>query len=46
MLPTMAFTGFAKRFRPPKADEGFQDITTVDFKVSVSDFRALAKLAR
>lgn len=33
MLPKMAFTGFASRYRAPTADEGFEDITKVDFKV-------------
>jgi hypothetical protein len=33
MLPKMAFTGFAARYREPSAGEGFQDITKVDFKV-------------
>lgn len=31
LLPKMAFTGFASRFREPKVEEGFQDITKVDF---------------
>lgn len=34
MLPKMAFTGFASRYREPKISEGFEDITSVDFKVS------------
>lgn len=33
MLPKMAFTGFASRYREPRIEEGFQDITKVDFKV-------------
>lgn len=33
MLPKMAFTGFAARYRQPKEEEGFEDITKVDFKV-------------
>ena len=33
MLPKMAFTGFAARYREPRVEEGFQDITKVDFKV-------------
>ena len=33
MLPRMAFTGFVSRYREPRIDEGFQDITKVDFKV-------------
>ena len=35
LLPKMAFTGFAARYREPKVEEGFQDITKVDFKVGV-----------
>ncbi|KAF2161595.1 hypothetical protein M409DRAFT_58988 [Zasmidium cellare ATCC 36951] len=31
LLPKMAFTGFASRFREPSVEEGFQDITHVDF---------------
>lgn len=34
MLPKMAFTGFASRYREPTADEGFQDTTKVNFQVS------------
>lgn len=34
MLPKMAFTGFASRYREPTLNEGFEDITRVDFKVS------------
>ena len=33
MLPKMAFTGFASRYREPKVEEGFQDIIKVNFKV-------------
>jgi bifunctional polynucleotide phosphatase/kinase len=33
ILPKVAFTGFASRYREPRDDEGFQDITKVDFKV-------------
>ena len=33
MLPKMAFTGFASRYREPTVDEGFDDITKVSFKV-------------
>lgn len=33
MLPKLAFTGFASRYREPKVEEGFQDIVTVDFEV-------------
>ncbi|KAK5171281.1 DNA kinase/phosphatase Pnk1 [Saxophila tyrrhenica] len=32
MLPKMAFTGFASRYREPTAGEGFQDVTKVDFE--------------
>ena len=35
MLPKMAFTGFAARYREPKLEEGFQEITKVDFKVRI-----------
>ncbi|KAK4496537.1 hypothetical protein PRZ48_012517 [Zasmidium cellare] len=31
LLPKMAFTGFASRFREPKVEEGFQEIVKVDF---------------
>lgn len=31
LLPKMAFTGFASRFREPSVEEGFQDITQLDF---------------
>lgn len=34
MLPQVAFTGFASRYREPKVEEGFRDITKVDFKVN------------
>ena len=33
MLPKMAFTGFASRYREPTVDEGFDDIAKVNFKV-------------
>jgi len=33
MLPKMAFTGFASRYREPGLNEGFQDIAKVDFQV-------------
>jgi hypothetical protein len=33
ILPKMAFTGFASRYREPTLDEGFDDITKVNFKV-------------
>ncbi|KAL3962455.1 hypothetical protein ACCO45_003978 [Purpureocillium lilacinum] len=32
VLPKLAFTGFASRYREPKIKEGFQDITEVDFR--------------
>lgn len=35
MLPKVAFTSFASRFRAPKLEEGFKEIVTVDFEVSV-----------
>ncbi|KAH0290265.1 PNK3P-domain-containing protein [Aureobasidium namibiae CBS 147.97] len=34
MLPRQAFTGFAARYSPPTLDEGFVDITKVDFEFS------------
>jgi len=33
ILPRVAFTGFASRFREPALKEGFQDITKVEFQV-------------
>ncbi|KAF2461511.1 polynucleotide kinase 3 phosphatase-domain-containing protein [Lineolata rhizophorae] len=33
ILPKSAFAGFTARFREPKKEEGFEDITKVDFKV-------------
>ena len=35
ILPKVAFTSFASRFRAPKLEEGFKEIVTVDFEVSV-----------
>ncbi|KAG8677593.1 hypothetical protein FPOAC1_003617 [Fusarium poae] len=32
VLPKMAFTGFANRFKPPNVKEGFQDIIEVPFQ--------------
>ena len=32
VLPKLAFTGFASRYREPKIKEGFQDISEVDFR--------------
>ncbi len=31
-LPKLAFTGFASRFKEPKTQEGFEDITEIHFK--------------
>ena len=33
MLPKVAFSGFAARYREPKGEEGFEDITEAVFKV-------------
>ena len=33
LLPRVAFTSFAARFREPTVKEGFEDIIKVDFKV-------------
>jgi hypothetical protein len=35
MLPKLAFTSFASRYRAPKLEEGFKEIIKVDFEVSV-----------
>ncbi|KAF1810281.1 putative DNA 3'-phosphatase Tpp1 [Eremomyces bilateralis CBS 781.70] len=32
ILPKVAFAGFATRYQPPKLEEGFQDIVTVNFQ--------------
>ncbi|KAF2002643.1 PNK3P-domain-containing protein [Amniculicola lignicola CBS 123094] len=37
MLPKMAFTGFASRYREPKLKEGFADIVKVDFEFKGSE---------
>ncbi|KAI9831427.1 MAG: hypothetical protein M1819_005026 [Sarea resinae] len=37
MLPKIAFTGFASRFREPATEEGFQDITRIDFRFEGND---------
>ncbi|KAK4551977.1 DNA kinase/phosphatase Pnk1 [Recurvomyces mirabilis] len=37
MLPKMAFTGFTARHREPRVEEGFEDITRVDFTFGGSD---------
>jgi bifunctional polynucleotide phosphatase/kinase len=34
MLPKLAFTSFASRYRAPKMEEGFGEIIEVDFEVS------------
>ncbi|KAM0548173.1 hypothetical protein ACHAPJ_009971 [Fusarium lateritium] len=41
VLPKMAFTGFANRFKPPQLKEGFQDITeiTFQFKGTENEYR-------
>ncbi len=36
LLPAVAFSGFAARFRRPTLEEGFEDITDIDFEVSNS----------
>lgn len=38
MLPRMAFSSYGTRFREPKLDEGFEDITKVDFLVCLCAF--------
>jgi bifunctional polynucleotide phosphatase/kinase len=35
ILPHVAFSGFASRYREPKLSEGFADIIKTDFKVRV-----------
>ena len=37
ILPKVAFTGFAARYREPRIEEGFQDMTKVDFTVRLSN---------
>ncbi|KAF3034070.1 hypothetical protein E8E12_004444 [Didymella heteroderae] len=37
ILPKLAFTSFASRFRAPKLEEGFKEIITVDFEFNGSD---------
>jgi bifunctional polynucleotide phosphatase/kinase len=32
VLPKLAFTGFASRYKEPHMKEGFQDIVQVEFK--------------
>lgn len=34
ILPSMAFRGFASRYRRPQLSEGFQDIMELPFQVS------------
>ncbi|KAH8677657.1 polynucleotide kinase 3 phosphatase-domain-containing protein [Xylariales sp. PMI_506] len=31
-LPKLAFNGYTSRFKPPRAEEGFQDIAEIEFK--------------
>lgn len=33
LLPKLAFNGFLTRFKTPDLSEGFQDVTSIDFKV-------------
>ncbi|KAJ8109817.1 hypothetical protein OPT61_g7175 [Boeremia exigua] len=37
MLPKLAFTSFASRYRAPKLEEGFKEIIKVDFEFTGSD---------
>ena len=37
MLPKLAFTSFASKYRAPKLEEGFKDIITVDFEVEFNN---------
>ncbi|KAF2625610.1 PNK3P-domain-containing protein [Macroventuria anomochaeta] len=37
MLPKLAFTSFASRYRAPKLEEGFKEIIKVDFELTGSD---------
>lgn len=34
MVPKVAFSGFAARYRKPTVEEGFEDVCVVDFVVS------------
>lgn len=43
MLPKVAFTGFTSRYSPPTLDEGFVDITKVDFEVRLNPLRSNGK---
>lgn len=38
ILPHSAFASFAARFKEPKMKEGFQDIVTIDFQVTIEFF--------
>lgn len=42
LLPKVAFTSFVSRYKPPKIDEGFEDIMRVDFQVSHTPHTSLA----
>lgn len=33
MLPKLAFTGYTSRYEAPSIEEGFEDVTTVEFEV-------------
>ncbi|KAF2726762.1 PNK3P-domain-containing protein [Polyplosphaeria fusca] len=37
ILPKVAFSGFASRYREPSLSEGFQDITKIEFELSGTD---------
>lgn len=37
LVPGIAFGDFARRFREPSLDEGFQDIVRVEFRFQGSD---------
>lgn len=37
ILPKLAFTGFASRYREPKLSEGFEEIVKIDFKFEGSE---------
>lgn len=45
-LPDIAFHDFKKRFVPPDVAEGFQDIVTVDFMVSILSQTLLSSYLR
>ncbi len=36
ILPHSAFAGFAARFKEPCIEEGFQDVTRIEFEVCIS----------